>query len=141
MGILRMKLIYNQYRSSGRDVVSKKKSMFCSGGLFIQWSRAIYVILVDSISWKDCRKWKLTTVDPQGAPGDQVWDLLCVQLAIYLERGPPRCGWCPCTCTLIKNLIMIWWFKHLFLIWACGSDVVNRVFPTFSSGMEPFMQF
>ena len=24
----------------------------------------------------------------QGAPGDQVWDLLCVQLASYLERGP-----------------------------------------------------
>ena len=24
----------------------------------------------------------------KGAPGDQVWDLLCVQLASYLERGP-----------------------------------------------------
>ena len=38
---------------------------------------------------KDCREWKLTTVDPQErSPGDQVWDLLCVQLASYLERGP-----------------------------------------------------
>ena len=24
----------------------------------------------------------------KGAPGDQVWDLLCVQPASYLERGP-----------------------------------------------------
>ena len=24
----------------------------------------------------------------KGAPGDQAWDLLCVQLASYLERGP-----------------------------------------------------
>ena len=24
----------------------------------------------------------------KGAPGDQVWDLLCMQLASYLERGP-----------------------------------------------------
>ena len=42
----------------------------------------------------------------KGAPGDQVWDLLCVQLASYLERGPLM--WMmPCTCTLIKNLIMM----------------------------------
>ena len=37
------------------------------------------------LTWKklterDCHEWKLTTVDPQ--------DLLCVQLASYLERGP-----------------------------------------------------
>ena len=24
----------------------------------------------------------------KGAPGDQVWDLLCVQLASYLEKDP-----------------------------------------------------
>ena len=24
----------------------------------------------------------------KGAPGDQVWDLLCMQLASYLEGGP-----------------------------------------------------
>ena len=27
----------------------------------------------------------------KGAPGDQVCDLLCVQLASYLERGPLMC--------------------------------------------------
>ena len=51
------------------------------------------------LTWKkltesDCREWKLMTVSSRqlalkkGAPGDQVWDLLCVQLASYLERGP-----------------------------------------------------
>ena len=39
--------------------------------------------------------WVLTLKN--GAPGDEVRDLLCVQLA--------SCGWC--TCTLFKNLIMM----------------------------------
>ena len=35
---------------------------------------------------KDCCEWKLMTVDlKKGAPGDQVQDLLCVQLASYLK--------------------------------------------------------
>ena len=39
------------------------------------------------------RKTAMSGTSPQltlkkGAPGDQVWDLLCVQLASYLERGP-----------------------------------------------------
>ena len=42
----------------------------------------------------------------KGAPGDQVRDLLCMQLASYLERGQ-RMWMMPLTCTLIKNLIMI----------------------------------
>ena len=39
---------------------------------------------------KDCREWKLTKVDSprKGAPGDQMWDLLCLHLASYLEGGP-----------------------------------------------------
>ena len=39
----------------------------------------------------------------KGVPGDQVWDLLCMQLASYLEEGPLE--W-----MLInkKNLIMIY---------------------------------
>ena len=29
-------------------------------------------------------------------------------------KGAHWCGWCPCTCMLIKNLIMIWWwFVHI----------------------------
>ena len=86
------------------------------------------------LTWKklterDCRERKLK----KGAPGDQVWDLLCVQLiASYLDRLY-WCGWCPWTCTVIKNLIMmmmIWrltfqsrslileshqYLKHIFL--------------------------
>ena len=41
-------------------------------------------------------------------PGDLVWDLPCVQQASYLE-GAHWCGCCPCTCTLMKNPIMIWY--------------------------------
>ena len=39
---------------------------------------------------KDCCELKLMTVLTlkKGAPGDQVWDLLCMQLANYLEGGP-----------------------------------------------------
>ena len=38
---------------------------------------------------KDCREWKLTTVDPQ----EMTWRLgvrsvICMQLASYLEGGP-----------------------------------------------------
>ena len=42
----------------------------------------------------------------RGARGDKVLDLLCTQLASYLERGP-LVWMSPCTCRLIKNLIMI----------------------------------
>ena len=52
--------------------------------------------------------WQLTL--NKGAPGDQVWDLLCVQLASYLE-GAHWCGWCPCI--LIKN--WLWWWEPWYL--------------------------
>ena len=47
--------------------------------------------------------------------GDLVWDLPCLQLASYLN-GAHWCGCCPCTCTLIKNPIMIWlwWWRSMF---------------------------
>ena len=34
----------------------------------------------------------------KGAPGDQVWDLLCLHLASHLDVNDA-----PCTCMLIKN--------------------------------------
>ena len=41
-------------------------------------------------------------------PGDLVWDQPCVQQASYLEEGWGQwCGCCPCTCTLIKNPMMM----------------------------------
>ena len=39
-------------------------------------------------------------------PGDLVWDLPCMQQASYLE-GAPLMWMLPCTCMLIKNLIMM----------------------------------
>ena len=46
----------------------------------------------------------------KGAPGDQVWDLLCMQLATAVTwKGPHWSGWCPCTCMLSNNLNMIWY--------------------------------
>ena len=42
-------------------------------------------------------------------PADLVLDLPCMQQSSYLE-GAHWCGCCPCTCTLIKNPIMIWWY-------------------------------
>ena len=56
--------------------------------------RTAYDMQIDG---KHGRNWQRKTAvsgsSPQltlkkGAPGDQVWDLLCVQLASYLERGP-----------------------------------------------------
>ena len=50
-------------------------------------------------------------------PGNLVWDLPCVQQASYLE-GPHWCGCCPCTCTFIKNpiMMMIYWV-HFISFW------------------------
>ena len=64
------------------------------------------------MTWKqlterDCREWKLSPSTLMiDIPGDLVWYLTCVQQASYLE-GSHWCGCCPCTCTLVKNLIMM----------------------------------
>ena len=50
--------------------------------------------------------WQLTL--KKGAPGDQVWDLVCVQLASYLKGGSTDVDDAP-TCMLIKNPIMTWY--------------------------------
>ena len=49
------------------------------------------------------------------ALGDLVWDLPCVQQA-STWKAAHCCGYCPCTCTLIKNPMMMmmmminWWW-------------------------------
>ena len=68
----------------------------------------------------------------KGAPGDQVWDLLCMQLASYLEGGP-----------LVKKMplhvnykspndMMIWWdfLLHRFL------DSLFEMFQRFSMSVS-----
>ena len=44
----------------------------------------------------------------------QIWCEICHACnkpAIW--KGAHRCGCCPCTCTLIKNPIMIWWYDDI----------------------------
>ena len=62
------------------------------------------------LTWKRlreryCSEWKLTTVDPQER---STWRSVT-------WKGAHWCGWCLCTCMLIKNLIMlIIVFLHFF---------------------------
>ena len=77
-----------------------------------------------NMTWKqlterDCREWKLSAINPHdrnmwrsGVPSWQkyveIWCEIyhvCSKPAIW--KGAHWCGWCLCTCTLIKNLIMI----------------------------------
>ena len=41
-------------------------------------------------------------------------------------KGAHWCGYCPCTCTWIKNLIMIWWWWLLFIIQKVRQNVTGR---------------
>ena len=41
----------------------------------------------------------------------QIWCEIChARSKPAISKGAHWCGCCPCTCTLIKNLIMIWWY-------------------------------
>ena len=70
-------------RSSGAIRTAKICRLAASGGREAQ----------ANMKETDKRKTAVSGSSPQltlkkGAPGDQVCDLLCVQLASYLERGP-----------------------------------------------------
>ena len=57
----------------------------------------------------------------KGAPGDQVWSLLCVQLARYLERGP-LIWMMPLHLHVSQKSdydMMIWSIKQWKLCWRC----------------------
>ena len=59
----------------------------------------------------------------KGAPGDQVWDLLCMQLASYLEGGPLM--WMmPLHLHVIKNPIMIMIFPLLKSVCCKGQSLM-----------------
>ena len=55
---------------------------------------------------RDCREWKFLTLMID-IHGDLVWDLPYVQQAWATWKGAHWCGCCPCTCMLIKNLLMM----------------------------------
>ena len=65
------------------------------------------------LTWKklterDCREWKLTTVDPQKRSTWRSGVRSAMRAASQLPgKGPTDVDDAPCTCTLIKNLIMI----------------------------------
>ena len=56
-------------------------------------------------SWQLSGSSQLSTLMME-TPGDLVWDLPCMQQASCLE-GAHFCGYGPCTCKLIKNLMMM----------------------------------
>ena len=69
------------------------------------------------MTWKqlterDCREWRLSTLMIE-IPGDLVWDLPCAQQASHVRTKPATwkgvhwCGCCLCSCTLIKNPMMM----------------------------------
>ena len=74
-------------RSSGAD--SEQHVIYrLMAGPKLTWKK---LMKNDCLGW-----WRMTAVSgslrqltlKKGTPGDQVWDLLCVQLASYLEAGP-----------------------------------------------------
>ena len=74
------------------------------------------------MTWKqlterDCREWKLSAINPHDRHSWRSGEIChaCSKPAIW--KGAHWCGCCPCTCTLIKNPIMIWWL--------CGSERVQ----------------
>ena len=47
-----------------------------------------------AVPWVEAQPWgeaHNSLPSKKGAPGDQLWDLLCMQLASYLEGGPLMC--------------------------------------------------
>ena len=70
--------------------------------------REIFHYIWKKLTEKDCHEWKLTTVDPQERSTWRSGVRSAMRAASqFTWKGAHWCGWCPCTCTLIKNLIMM----------------------------------
>ena len=65
------------------------------------------------MTWKqlterDCREWKLSAIDPHDRDTWRSGVRSAMRAASQLPgRGAHCCGYCPCTCTLIKNPMMM----------------------------------
>ena len=81
---------------------------FCLPILLKIWTVRLTALKGPSVYKKPFRAVILHLLSTQmiETPGDLVRDLPCVQQASYL-KGAHCCGYCPCICTLIKNLMMI----------------------------------
>ena len=63
------------------------------------------------MTWKqlterDCREWKLSAIDPHDRDTWRSGVRSAMRAASQLP-GSHCCGYCPCTCMLIKNLMMM----------------------------------
>ena len=62
------------------------------------------------LTWKqltvrDCRDWKLSVFDPHER---HTWSVRsAIRAASHLPGRGPTCGYCPCTCILIENPMMM----------------------------------
>ena len=71
------------------------------------------------MTWKeltesDCREWKLSAIDPHDRHLE-IWHEICHAYSKPATlKGAHWCGCCPCTCMLIKNLMMICLFVLRF---------------------------
>ena len=64
------------------------------------------------MTWKqlterDCREWKLSAIDPQDRDTWRSGVRSAMHAASVTWKGAHCCGYCPCTCTLIKNPMMM----------------------------------
>ena len=72
----------------------------CAGKTKMTWKQ---------LAERDCREWKLSAINPHDRHTWRSGVRSAMHAANQLSgRGPHWCGCCPCTCTLIKNPIMIW---------------------------------
>ena len=57
---------------------------------------------------RDCREWKLSAIDPHDRDTWRSGVRSAMRAASKLPRRAAHCcGYCPCTCTLIKNPMMM----------------------------------
>ena len=53
---------------------------------------------------RDCREWKLSAIDPHDR---NTWRFgVRSAMCAVTWKGANCCGYCPCTCALIQNLMM-----------------------------------
>ena len=88
MGHLSTKIHHGHQFSEFQQVFLVFCWFVCLIWFFTSHQQSCWVELVLSYKWINVSLGSSPQLTlKKGAPGDQVWDLLCVQLASYLERG------------------------------------------------------
>ena len=79
----------------------------------------------ERLPWVEAyNSWPSRKTLKKGAPGDQMWDLLCLQLASYPEGGPLHLHF-------NQNLITMIWYTFIILFdtvpqWRCPHTIVYQ---------------